>query len=145
MKKIIVTLAIIVLGVSITSAAENPSIDPRVISRFEKDFSFATNIKWQTKEDLFQVSFLVNDQSVTAWYNSDAELVIIARTIIYNQLPITVTKALEKNYTEADFYNIVEVTHKGELHYQVTAETKKKTLVLRITPAGSIEIRKRIK
>lgn len=145
MKKIFVTIAVVLLGISITSAAETSPIDPRIISKFEKDFSFATNAKWQVKEDLAQVRFLINDQPVTAWYNSDAELVIIARDILYNHLPISITSSLEKKYAGADFYNIIEVTHNNQLHYQVTAETKKKTLVLKATPDGKIEVKKRIK
>lgn len=145
MKKLFVTIAIIIFAVSATPAANNLPVDPIIVSKFEKDFSFATNVKWQAKEDLSQVSFLLNGQSVVAWYNADAELVIIARNILYDQMPISVTKALEKNYGGADFYNMIEVTHNGELHYQVTAETKKKTVVLQITPAGTITVKKRIK
>ena len=97
MKKILVTIAIAILGLSTTSASENSTIDPKIISVFEKEFSFAKNVKWETKQDLAQVSFLLNDQAVTAWYNSDAVLVTIARNLLYAQLPISVIKALDKD------------------------------------------------
>ena len=145
MKFYLATVAILLFGASVISASEIPSVDPKVVSRFEKDFSFATNAKWLKKEDLFQVSFLINEQSVTAWYNPDAELVVIARNMLYSQLPISVTRALDKNYAGADFYNIIEVTHNGVLHYQVTAETMKKSVVLKVTPSGNIDVKKRIK
>jgi hypothetical protein len=57
MKKIFVTIAMSVVGLSATFAAGNSTIDPKIISAFEKEFSFAKNVKWQTKEDLAQVSF----------------------------------------------------------------------------------------
>lgn len=145
MKKLFVTIAIIILGISATSASEISTIDPKIVSKFEKDFSFATNAKWQLKEDLAQVSFLINEQAVTAWYNSDAELVIIARNILYSHLPISITRSLEKRYAGANFFSIIEVTHNNQLHYQITAETKKKTLLLKAAPDGTIEVRKRIK
>jgi len=145
MKKIIVTIAVVVLGLSSAFASESSTIDPKIISAFEKEFSFAKNAKWEAKDDLTQVSFLLNDQAVTAWYNSEAVLVTIARNILYAQLPISVINALEKNYRDAALFGIIEVIHNNEVHYQLTAQRKNKTLLLKITPAGSISIKKRIK
>jgi hypothetical protein len=145
MKKILVTVAVAVFALSSISASGDLPIDPKIISAFEKEFSFAKNVKWEAKRDLVQVSFLVNDQAVTAWYNSDATLATIARNILYAQLPISVIKALNKNYTEAGLFGIMEIIHNNEVHYQLTAETKKKTLLLKVTPTGNITIKKRIK
>jgi len=145
MKKILVTIAVVVLGISSTFAKETSTIDPRIISAFEKEFSFAQNVKWQTKDDLIQVSFLVNDQAITAWYNSDAELVITAKNILYRQLPISVIRALDKEYPGASFFGVIEVIRNNEVHYQVTVETKKKTLVIKTTPTGSIYYKQKIK
>jgi len=145
MKKILVTIAVVVLGISSTFAKETSTIDPRIISAFEKEFSFAQNVKWQTKDDLIQVSFLVNDQAITAWYNSDAELVITAKNILYRQLPISVIRALVKEYPGASFFGVIEVIRNNEVHYQVTVETKKKTLVIKVTPPGSIYYKQKIK
>lgn len=145
MKKILVTIAISSLGLFTTFAAENSTIDPRIISAFEKEFSFAKNAKWELKQDLVQVSFLFNDQAVTAWYNSDATLVTVARNMLYAQLPISVIKALDNRYPDAAFFGILEIIHNGEVQYQLNAETKKKTLLLKVTPAGDISIKKRIK
>ena len=145
MKKIIVTIAVVVLGLSSSFATENSTIDPKIITAFEKEFSFAKNVKWESKEDLTQVSFLLNEQAVTAWYNSEAVLVTIARNILYAQLPISVINALEKNYPDAALFGIIEITHNNEVHYQLTAQRKNKTLLLKISPAGSITVKKRIK
>ncbi len=145
MKNILVTIAIVVVGLSSTFASENPIIDPRIISAFEKDFSFAKNVKWEAKKDLAQVSFLLNDQAVTAWYNSDAVLITLARNLLYRQLPISVIKALDQKYPDAALFGIIEIIHNNEVQYQVTAETKRKTLLLKVTPSGNITIKKRIK
>lgn len=145
MKKILVTIAIVVVGLSSTFASENSIIDPRIISAFEKDFSFAKNVKWEAKKDLAQVSFLLNDQAVTAWYNSDAVLITMARNLLYGQLPISVIKALDQKYPDAALFGVIEIIHNNEVQYQVTAETKRKTLLLKVTPSGNITIKKRIK
>ena len=145
MKKILVTIAIITLGITTISATANPGIDPKIISAFKKEFSFAKNAKWQTKEDLIQVSFLLNDQSVTAWYNADAELVTTARSILYAQLPISVIKILDRSYPNADFYGIIEVIHNNEVHYQLTTGMTKKAFVIKVTPTGVVYYKKKIK
>ena len=145
MKKILVTIAVVVIGFTSTSATEHSIIDPKIISAFEKEFSFAKNVKWELKQNLSQVSFLMNDHAVTAWYNSEAVLVTMARNLLYGQLPISVIKALDKNYPGAALFGIIEIIHNDEVQYQVTAETKRKTLLLKVTPAGNITIKKRIK
>lgn len=128
MKKIFVTITIAVLGLS--SSAEN-LIDPKIISAFEKEFSFAKNSKWEIKQELAQVSFLLNDQAVTAWYNSDAELVTIARNILYSQLPISVIRSLEKDYDDAALFGIMEVTHNNETYYQMAVQRENKTVLIK--------------
>lgn len=145
MKKILVTIAIVIFGLFSISAAEKSIIDPKIISAFEKEFSFATNVKWELKQNLAQVSFLLNDQAVTAWYDSEAVLVTIARNILYAQLPISVIKALNQRYPDAALFGIIEIIHNNEVQYQLTAETKRKSLLLKITPAGNITIKKRLK
>jgi len=146
MKKISVTLfTFLVITASTTFAEVRNEIDPRILSAFQKEFSFATNVKWDSKGDLTQVSFIMNEQGVIAWYDSNAELVTIARNMLYNQLPISVIRSLEKEYAGSAFYAIVEVTHNNETHYQVTAEKKNKKILLKASPSGDITVIKRIK
>jgi hypothetical protein len=146
MKKAFVTLfALLTIGVSISIAAERADIDPRILSAFQKEFSFAKNVKWEAKGDLIQVNFLLNDQGVVAWYNADAELVTTARNIFYNQLPISVIRSLEKDYADAIFCGITEVTRNNETYYQIRADKKQKKFLLKVNSWGNIIVLKKIK
>src|SRR5688572_24838396 len=110
MKKTFLTLfAFLIFALSAVMASERVDVDPKILSVFQKEFSFAKNAKWEIKGHLTRVIFLLNDQVVMAWYNSDAELVTTARNILYNQLPISVIRVLEKEYASADFFGITEV------------------------------------
>jgi len=100
--------AFLIIGITAVMANERADVDPKILSAFQKEFSFAKNAKWEVKGNLTQVNFLLNDQGVSAWYNSDAELVTTARNILYNQLPISVIRALEKEYVGADFFGITD-------------------------------------
>jgi len=138
-------LAFLLIGISAAMASERPDIDPKILSAFQKEFSFAKNAKWEVKGSLTQVYFLLNDQGVSAWYNSDAELVTTARNILYNQLPISVIRALEKKYAGADFVGITEISRNNETYYQIRADERNKKFLLKVSPAGNISVLKKIR
>jgi len=137
--------AFLIIGITAVMANERADVDPKILSAFQKEFSFAKNAKWEVKGNLTQVNFLLNDQGVSAWYNSDAELVTTARNILYNQLPISVIRALEKEYAGADFFGITEVNRNNETYYQIRADEKHKKFLLRASPSGNIIVLKKIK
>ena len=145
MKKTFVALfAFLAVGITASIASE-PSVDPKIVSAFEKEFSFAKNVKWETKGPYTQVNFSLNDQGIVAWYNEEAELVSTARNILYNQLPLSVIKTLENDYANASLYAMVEINRDDETFYHIHAETKSKKLLLKATPVGNITVVKKIK
>ena len=146
MKKTFLTLlAFLIIGITAVMANERANVDPKILSAFQKEFSFAKNAKWEEKGNLTRVNFLINDQVVMAWYNSDAELVTTARNILYNQLPISVIRALEKEYAGADFFGITEVDRNNETYYQIRADEKNKKYLLKASSSGNISVLKKIK
>ena len=146
MKKIILTLfAFLTIGIAASMANEEPDVDPKILSAFQKEFSFAQNVKWQIKGAFTQVNFSVNDHRFIAWYNSDAQLVSTARNILYMQLPLSVIMTLEKDFTNASLSGFVEITRDDETLYQIQAERKNKKLLLQISPGGNVMMVKRIK
>ena len=146
MKKAFVTLfALLTIGIAALMAAERTDVDPKILSAFQKEFSFAKNAKWESEGNLTRVNFLLNDQGIVAWYNSDAELITTARNILYNQLPISVIISLEKEYADATFCGITEVTRNNETYYQIRADRKDKKFLLKASPSGNIIVLKKIK
>ena len=146
MKKTFVTLlAFLMIGITASIANPGINLDPKILSAFQKEFSFVKNVKWEVKGNLTQVNFLLNDQGVTAWYNSNAELVATVRNIFYNQLPISVIRSLEKEYAGSDLYGITEVNRNNETYYQLCADEKNKKYLLKASPSGSISVVKKIR
>ena len=132
-------------GLAAMPVNEELEVDPRAISAFQKEFSFAKNVKWETSGQLSQVRFSLNDQGFVAWYNEDAELISIARNILYMQLPLSVIKSLEEKYSQAELLSILEVTKDNETTYHIQAEEKNKILFLSATPSGNLYVVKKIK
>ena len=146
MKKIFVALfAFLTIGLATSLANEKPGIDPTILSAFQKEFSFAKDVKWEMKGDFAQVNFSLNDHGFVAWYNANAELVSTARNMLYMQLPLSVIRSLEKNYRDASFSGIIEVTRNNETFYRLQAEKKNKKFLLKASPDGSIVVIKRIR
>ena len=146
MKKTLVVLsAFLIIGLTKSIASEGPDIDPRIVSAFQKEFSFAKEVSWEVKGSLSIASFLLNDQRFVAWYNAEAELVTTARNILYMQLPLTVIKSLEQFYADATLSSIIEFTIDNETFYQVTAERKGKKFLLKASPSGTVSVIKKIK
>jgi len=146
MKKTFVTLfALLTIGITVSLADLITNVDPKILSAFQKEFSFAKNVKWEEEGNLARVIFSLNDQGITAWYNSDAELITTARNILYNQLPISIMRSLDKEYSGADIFGIVEICRNSETYYQIRADKKGKKLLLKANPSGNITVLKRIK
>ena len=146
MKKTFVTLFVF-LAIGITAALADPitTADPNILSAFQKEFSFAKNVKWEVEGNLARVIFSLNDQGITAWYNSDAELITTARNILYNQLPISVMRSLDKAYEGADVFGIVEISRNDETYYQMRVDKKGKKFLLKAGASGNITVLKKIK
>ena len=146
MKKTFVTLfTLLTIGITVSLADPITNVDPKILSAFQKEFSFAKNVQWEEEGNLARVIFSLNDQGITAWYNSDAELVTTARNILYNQLPISVIRPLDKEYAGADIFGIVEISRNNETYYQIRADKKSKKLLLKASPSGNITVLKKIR
>jgi hypothetical protein len=146
MKKTFVTLfAFLTVGISVSLAYPGSGVDPKILSAFQKEFSFAKNAKWEEEGNLARVNFSFNDQAITAWYNSDGELITTARIIFYNQLPISVIRSLDKEYADAAILVITEINRNGETNYQILSERKGKKYLLKANVSGNIIVLKKIK
>lgn len=145
MKKIFSALSFLLIASLSVFAKDESKIDPKVIAAFQKEFSFAENAKWETKGELSQVNFSMNDQGFVAWYNEDAELLSTARNMLYMQLPLSVIRTLEQDYSDANLSGFIEITRNGETFYQMQGERKNKKFILKATPSGNITVSKRLK
>jgi len=146
MKKTFVTLfTLFTIGITVSLAASGSNVDPKILSAFQKEFSFAKNVKWEEEGNLTRVNFSLNDQGIIAWYNSDGQLITTARNILYHQLPISVMRSLDKEYAGAGIFGIVEISRNEETWYQIQAEKKGKKYLLKANPSGNITWLKNIK
>jgi hypothetical protein len=147
MKKTVIILLFVFTAhlVSAFSGKKEKEVDPAILASFQKEFSFAKNVKWEISGGLTKAYFSLNEQGFLALYNEDSELVSVARNILYMQLPLSVIKGLDADYADADLTGITEITKGNETVYLVTAERKGKKFLLKAASTGNITVVKRIK
>jgi hypothetical protein len=148
MKKIILSLtfAFVILSSGYTYAAEtNPG--NLVKEAFAKEFAQIKDVKWDlvNKEGIYQASFAFNNESLKAFFTEDGEFLGTTRQISKSQLPILITRELDKKYPAADARTVFEYSMKDGVAYYVTLVTSKGAMVVKATGSGEITVYQRNK
>jgi hypothetical protein len=139
MKRIFVSLSFI-LAVGLTTAfADNKTdVSSKVKESFKKEFTEAELVTWDKVETYQMARFVFHDHAAIAYFNEDGELLGSARTIVFNELPLTVIKSFERKFSGADFTEISEISNIEGTSYVIVVETKSKQYHVKVNPNGSI-------
>lgn len=141
---------ILIAATAFVSLSSFASIDPvtgKVLEAFRANFSDARNVEWKSLDDagLFQATFLYNNTELKAFYNSDGEMVATARYIDLDNLPIMVRKAISERYPEHIMKNAIEQISGDATTYYVTIHGLKTSMIVASTPAGTLNVFKKVK
>lgn len=106
MKSIFLAICMMVTIFSQSSQAAEPKASPNAVRAFETTFQNAEDAQWSVVENLYKVSFKIDNRPMLAFFNNNGELVVVAKYLKISQLP----KAAQKKLTEtAKGYTISEV------------------------------------
>lgn len=150
MKKIVVTVAFaaaILVGNS-SFAADKKDPGYVVKEAFKREFAQVKNVTWDAlsaEDGIYKASFVLNNESVQAYFSAGGEYIGTARTISVNQLPIMVIKELAKKYDTDTVQDVLEYSSGNEVSYYITTATNKGKLMLKATGNGTITVHKRMK
>ena len=89
-----------------SSQAAEPTATPNVVHAFETTFQNAEDAQWSVVENLYKVSFKMDNREMFAYFNSKGELVVVAKYLKIAQLPKAAQKKLS---VAAQGYTISEV------------------------------------
>ena len=140
--KTILSAAALLFSASIFAAdSAETSVSSKASSAFQKDFSSAQNVSWQKKNDVYFVSFDVNNNSREAAYNEQGELVGASRLITSAELPLTVSLAVAKKYEGYTVAKIAtEITYENETNYYINVGNESQLLRLKCSVNGDITV-----
>jgi hypothetical protein len=147
MKKLvtIVTATVLLLSTSAFASDAN-NVNEKIKTAFSKNFSRASDVKWEKKEDFYFASFTVNNIQTEAAYNEDGELVAMSRKIELVQLPLALSLALNEKYPGYIFANnATETTYERQTNYYLTIANSRQVLKIKGTANGDIEVESKTK
>jgi hypothetical protein len=145
MKKFIIGLAAIITLISATAfAGEKEKLNP-ALATFQKEFKEASDVKWLEGKDVIKAAFNLNNFRVEAYFSNTGELLGTARSVLFNQLPLTVIREINNRYGSASVYEITEYNANGDTFYCMTVELSNKKLLVKATSSGELSVESKIK
>ena len=129
MKQMIMTLAIAIS--SLTAFASDENVSKPVLNSFNREFSTAQEVKWTTGTDYYKATFILNEQYISAFYNTQGELMALARNIASVNLPLKLQNKLRNDFTSYWISDLFEMSDDEGTHYYITLEKGDSKMVLR--------------
>jgi hypothetical protein len=140
MKKLFI-LALIAIATG-TSAFAAPSTS-RATAHFTATFSKAKNVSWVSNGKFEKVSFVLNNENITAFYDADGDLVGTTKKVAFDKLPKAAIETITTTYTfpEYEVRECIEfVNANNERKYYTSFSTEDATVVLEITQNGRVSV-----
>jgi hypothetical protein len=133
MKKKILLLSIALMSLTVFSFANAiPSnVNKSVVTSFNRQFSNAINVKWESTENYVKAQFSVNDMVLSAYFNGNGELIAITRNISPNQLPLELQSSLKKMVANNWISDLFEIQTEAGTSYYVTTENANQVVILK--------------
>jgi hypothetical protein len=135
MKKIIVTLAIAIS--TLGAFAGEVKVSSRVLDAFQSEFKTATEVNWTEGSNFYKATFVFNGQHVSAFYNTDGELMGTTRYISSLDLPINLQASLKRGYSNYWIADLFEVSNSEGTSYYITMENADSKIVLKSASGDS--------
>src|SRR4030095_2553474 len=142
MKKMFLILVLVASAITQTVSAADEKVSPRLSQALVKEFSGAQAIHWQAfkGKDIYQASFILNNQRLFAFFNSDGELLSTGRYVAQANLPILVNKTIADRFGDYEVKEIVEYTKDGDTQYALVMENAKRTILANAFTDGGIAV-----
>ncbi len=146
MKKGILSLALmLMIGITSTFAKNYEGVNQRVISSFQREFTNAKDVKWESSKEFAKATFSLNGQIMFAYYSEEGQLLAMTRNIQSSQLPINLLNNLKKDYNSFWITDLFEMASGNETAYYVTLESSDSMVVLKSTDSMNWEVFKKEK
>jgi hypothetical protein len=123
-------LAVIMITTTFASAPTS-FVNQKVLTRFEKQFSQASEVVWVKSDSYYKASFKFNEQYISAYFSAYGELIGITKNIRSTQLPIKLQTSLKKFYKDKWITELYEFSENDGTYYYVTVQNADEKVILR--------------
>lgn len=135
MKKVLLALSLFASTLSI--ASDPDPVNEEIKKTFQKEFPGAVLIKWTDAGDYFKALFIYEGYRSEAFFSPEGEFHGSARNILYNQLPLAVTKAVEQRFAKPEVLEINEISSAGGTQYLIRLEDGTRSYRLQYDSGGN--------
>ncbi len=144
MKRSIIVFSAILSVITATAFVGSKGGNPAEAT-FQKEFSGATDVRWNEGKDVISATFVLSDSRIIAYFTTEGELLGTARNVLFNQLPLAVIKEINNRYGNAPIFDIVEYTSGTDPFYGMMVDTPTKRLKLKISAEGEVTVQQKEK
>lgn len=143
MKHLILIFTLSFSLLSLNSFAEDGKVSKPVLESFNNAFKNATEVNWTTTDNYYKVSFSLNEQYITAYYNAEGQMIALTRNISSTQLPFALQLALKKNFDAFWISDMFEMSDENGISYFTTVENGNSRVILKATAEADWSVYKR--
>jgi hypothetical protein len=130
MKKIILSIAILLALTGSSFAKTTGKINERVIASFKNDFNQATEVKWEVTSSYIMATFQLDKDILYAYYDFQGTLIGLVHNILTSSLPAHLQKDIKKHYAKYWVSELFQVTSEDGVYYYIQLKNADETIVL---------------
>ncbi|HUR65038.1 MAG TPA: hypothetical protein VMZ03_01705 [Chitinophagaceae bacterium] len=137
MKRLLLSLSCILTVIAATAAVDPDPVSEEVKTSFKKEFPGAQVLSWSDLGELVKATFLYSGYRSEAYFSAEGELQGSVRNIFYNQVPLAVSKEVDRKFTDADVMEVSEITNANGTSYIIRLESEKKKYKVQVDASGN--------
>jgi len=130
MKKIILSIAILLALTGSSFAKTNGNINERVFASFKNDFHQATEVKWNVTSSYILATFQLDKEFLYAYYDFQGNLIGLVHNILTSSLPVHLQRDIKKHYANYWVSELFQVTNDDGVFYYIQLKNADETIVL---------------
>ncbi len=130
MKKIILSIAILLALTGTSFAKPTTKINERVFASFKNDFYQASEVKWDVTSSYIMATFQLDKDIMYAYYDFQGNLIGVVHNILTSSLPVQLQKDIKKHYANYWVSDLFKVTNDDGVYYYIQLKNADETIVL---------------
>jgi len=130
MKKIILSIAILLTGFSAALANRPMGIRESTEASFNKEFSKATEVSWSQTQKHIMATFCQDNQVMYAYYDFNGNLMGVVHYMLSSSLPENLQKDIKKHYSDYWVSELFEVNNDEGTRYYIQLNNADGSVVL---------------
>jgi len=130
MKKIILSIAILLALTGTSFAKTTTKINERVFASFKNDFHQASDVKWDVTSSYIMATFQLDRDIMYAYYDFQGNLIGLVHNILTSSLPVRLQKDIKKHYANYWVSELFQVTNDDGVYYYIQLKNADETIVL---------------